>query len=126
MVNILHLLRKTRKKLAKIKPLVMLSCDFKIFAKIIANRLQLVIPQLINDDQKGFIKGRNIGDNLLELETLLKERVTPVKRVTVGPPPVFTFYIISTFYLRAPWLLVSTMYLLCFNAYYLQVAVQSL
>ena len=60
------------------------------------------------------------------VETLLKERVTPVKRVTVGPPPVFTFYIISTFYLGAPWLLVSTMYLLCFNAYYLQVAVQSL
>ena len=60
--GVISLLEKEGKNPLKLKggwrPLTMLSCDFKIFAKIIANRLQMVLPTIIHNDQKGFIKGR--------------------------------------------------------------------
>ena len=42
----------------------MVYCDHKIAAKAIANRLQKVIPKLVNSDQTGFIKERFIGENI--------------------------------------------------------------
>ena len=45
----------------------MLCCDYEISAKIIANRLQLVLPQIISKDQFGCMKNRNISENLLEV-----------------------------------------------------------
>lgn len=42
----------------------MLTCDYKILAKAIALRLQPVLPQIISEDQTGFIRGRNIATNL--------------------------------------------------------------
>ena len=51
--------------------LSMLNTDYKLFAKILANRLQSVLPYLINKDQVGFMKGRNIAANLSELLTVI-------------------------------------------------------
>ena len=49
------------------RPLTMLCCDYKMFAKVIANRLQSVLPDIIHADQTGFIRGRQISHNLMEL-----------------------------------------------------------
>ena len=46
--------------------------DYKIFTKILANRLQLVLPYLIHSDQKGFMKNRHITDNLTELLSIIE------------------------------------------------------
>ena len=54
-------------EVANWRGLTMLCCDYKIFAKIIANRMQLVQSEIIHQDQKGFMKGRDIADNLMEL-----------------------------------------------------------
>ena len=38
------------------RPITLLNSDYKIAAKAIANRLQNVLPKLINSDQTGFLK----------------------------------------------------------------------
>ena len=46
------------------RPITLLNSDYKIAAKAIANRLQNVLPKIINSDQPGFLKGRFIGENI--------------------------------------------------------------
>jgi Reverse transcriptase (RNA-dependent DNA polymerase) len=45
------------------RPISLLNVDYKILAKVIANRLQVCIPHIIDQHQTGFIKGRYIGEN---------------------------------------------------------------
>jgi len=38
--------------------------DYKILTKVLANRLEKVLPKIINPDQTGYVKGRYIGENI--------------------------------------------------------------
>ena len=40
----------------------LLNSDYKIIAKIVAERSKVVLPKLIHLDQKGFVKDRNISE----------------------------------------------------------------
>ena len=46
--------------------------DYKIFAKLLANHFQTVLTKWIHEDQTGFIRGRSINQNLLELINMIK------------------------------------------------------
>ena len=48
-------------------PIILLCSEYKFFAKILANRMKMVLPQMIHSDQTGFIKGRNIAENLQKI-----------------------------------------------------------
>ena len=57
--------------IANWRPLSLLCCDYKIFAKILANRLSMVTKYLIHPDQSGFLKGQFISENLMDLNAVL-------------------------------------------------------
>ena len=46
------------------RPIALLNTDYKIMAKALALRLKEVIENLVSSDQKGYIKGRYIGENI--------------------------------------------------------------
>ena len=71
-IVLMEKLNKNPLKIAHWRPLSMLCSDYKIYAKIVANRLQYVLPDLIAPEQVGFMKGRQITQNLTELLTTIE------------------------------------------------------
>ena len=62
--GVLTLLHKSgeREDIRNWRPLTLLNSDYKIIAKILAERLKVVLPKLIHSEQKGFVKGRNVSE----------------------------------------------------------------
>ena len=61
------------------RPITLLNYDYKILAKMIANRLEETV-HLIGDQQTGFLKGRSIHNNIrktIEVVTYLKKANLP-------------------------------------------------
>ena len=54
------------------RPISLCSTAYKCITKIIAGRLQEVLPNLINVSQSAFIKGRKISDNILMAQELIQ------------------------------------------------------
>ena len=54
------------------RPISLLNTDHKIIAKVMANRLKIFLHEIINDDQTGFMKGRNIGCNIRTVIDLIE------------------------------------------------------
>ncbi|GKB29228.1 putative RNA-directed DNA polymerase [Tanacetum coccineum] len=53
------------------RPISLIGCQYKIIAKILANRLSLVIPSIIGEVQMAFIKGRQIIDGPLVVNEVI-------------------------------------------------------
>ena len=63
------------------RPISLLNCDYKIAAKAIANRFKQVLPNLIDNDQTGFLKGRFIGENIRLIDSIIKIRPQKISLV---------------------------------------------
>lgn len=59
-------------KLSNWRPLSLLYCDYKIWDKVLANRLAPVLQYIMQPYQTGFMKGCNIADNLSQLLTIIE------------------------------------------------------
>ncbi|CAE1328542.1 unnamed protein product [Acanthosepion pharaonis] len=74
--GVIKLLRKDKDGgdgLGNFCPLTMLNTDLKILAKILANRLQLVLSSLIGPEQTCAVKGRTIQDNIHMARLILEQ-----------------------------------------------------
>ena len=73
--GIISLIEKPDKDLLQLKnwrPLSLLNVDYKVFSKILANRLYEILPYIIHEDQVGFLKDRFIGENLMDLIAVIE------------------------------------------------------
>ena len=62
---------KPKQFLGNWRPITLLNTSYKITSSRIAARIKTVLPKIIHKDQKGFMKGRYIGENLRLLYDVL-------------------------------------------------------
>lgn len=60
-----------RLQLGNWRPITLLNNDFKIFSKALSKRIQPYMKDIINDNQTGFIRGRTIGTNIINTQTVI-------------------------------------------------------
>ena len=64
---------KSRHYLKNWRPISLLNVVYKLASSVISNRLKTILDKLINQDQKGFIAGRFIGENVRLIYDVLFE-----------------------------------------------------
>jgi hypothetical protein len=57
--------KKSRQDIRNHRPISLLCSDYKIIAKVMAEKLKGVLPNLIQEDQTGFVKDRYVGENIM-------------------------------------------------------------
>ena len=73
-LGILKLLPKPHRDPRRVKnlqPITLLNVDYKLFTKVLANRIKVVLPSIIHTDQNGFMKNRFMGNNVLDVYALV-------------------------------------------------------
>jgi hypothetical protein len=72
--------KKSRQDIRNYRPISLLCTDYKIIAKALAERMKLVLPSIIHEDQTGFLKDRYIGEIItifLDVQEYLLKTVKP-------------------------------------------------
>jgi len=69
--SVIRLIQKKVKDPLELKnwrPISLMNVDTKIFAKVLADRLTPLLPQIISENQNAFVRGRNIHDGIRTMD----------------------------------------------------------
>jgi hypothetical protein len=61
------------RSMKKVRPISLLNCSFKIFTKVLTNRLAKIIDRLISYHQSAFIRGRFILESVVTAHEVIHE-----------------------------------------------------
>ena len=64
---------KTRDQLKNWRPITLLNIDYKILTTVLANRIKKHLEKIVTDSQKGYVKGRYIGECTRTILDILSE-----------------------------------------------------
>ena len=81
-----------RKKIHNWRPITLLTTDYKILTKALANRLTNVLPSIIHSDQTACIPGRTINDNLSLIRDVIaysNDTNTPLALISIDQLKAF-------------------------------------
>jgi hypothetical protein len=62
---------KDRSQIKNWRPISLLNCDYKIFSKLLSNRLKKYLPYLIHENQTGYVKHRLISDSIRTVQDIM-------------------------------------------------------
>lgn len=83
---------KNKQKCDSYRPLSLLNADYKVLSKLIAHRLEDIIPKIIHPDQTGFVKNRHASDNvrrLLHMVETAQKNETPMLIISMDANKAF-------------------------------------
>lgn len=84
-ITLIHKIDKDATECMSYRPISLLPVDLKIISKLLASRLEKILPNLIHSDQTGFVKARYGSDNIRRLLNIIDySKCNNLKTLTVS------------------------------------------
>ena len=71
-INLIPKPGKDSSEIKNLRPITLLNCDYKVMEKLIANRMEVAMNDIISNDQQGFMKNRSIIKNIRKISELIR------------------------------------------------------
>lgn len=75
---------KDKMECCNYRPIGVLNQDYRLFTSILARRLETILPDIIHQDQTGFIKQRQTQDNIRRTLHIMQNIILKKEAVIIG------------------------------------------